>query len=573
MAQRKWYPIPGVKLRILWNTLKNFKKRWFLNIGLGLFLANIVFGGTFVFFHYVVFGTLYQFQYQEFGPLLANRLIYLSFVAFFYMLLFSNIVSVLATVYFSKETSFLMALPFSHEAIFWGKFVESLLYSSWALVAVSMPMLFSYGMRQGMSGDASPWWFYPLVPVCFMIFASIPALLGACLTLLFTSFLPARRARVLLMGLLCLFALAMWPMASRLVRTVRQISPGSGDAGMEEFQALLESLRMNPSSLAPHLWMGRAMQALVDPKQWGEFLFWFGLLLTTSLLLLQLMRHLVPKLYYRGWAMCGLGGRRRRNSEWSPWDMLEPSVLRPFHSSTRALVIKDIKIFWRDPGQWVQLVVLFGLLVIYVANLRSMPVGVDSPFWQNVLSFFNLAASCFVASTMTTRFAYPMLSLEGRQCWVIGLAPIRSTHLVWQKFWLSWSVCAIAVGTIIYISSETIQLRPGMKVLCYSTALLMTLGLSSLAVGIGALLPDFKQDNPASIANNMGGTLTVIVSMAYVGITTLSEAVAVDQYMVKGLLGAGWFLGFCVVLLLFNLAVIVIPMGLALRKWRRIDFV
>jgi len=571
MVPIKQYGILGVKSRMFWNTIKDFKKRWFLNIGLALFLAVVVFGGTFVFFHYVVFGTLFQDQYKEFGPILAERLTNLSFVAFFYMLLFSNIVSVLATVYFSKETQFLMSLPIPHEGVFWGKFLESLIYSSWALVAVSMPLLLSFGIRKEMTGVPAPWWFYPVAPLCFMVFASIPALMGAGLTLFFTSWLPARRARVLLIGMFVLFILAAWPMASRLVHTVHQISPETHSDGVE-LEALLAALRGSRSAWSPHIWMNRALFALSDPAAGGEFLFWFGLLLSTSLLLFQVMRHLVPRLYYRGWSMCGLGGRRRKNTDWSPWDVLEPTLLRPFGRATRALVLKDVKTFWRDPGQWVQLVVLFGLLTIYVANLKSMPVGVESAYWQNILSFFNLGAACFVASTMTTRFAYPMLSLEGRQCWVIGLAPIKSTRLVWQKFWLSWFACAVAVGTIIGISSETIQLKPAMKAVCYTTALLTTLGLSSLAVGIGALLPDFTQDNPASIANNLGGTFTVVISMAYVGLSMFVEGVAVDAYMVKRAIGPRSFFAIYGVLLLVNLMVILLPMGLALRKWRKIEY-
>src|SRR2546428_7517425 len=36
----------------------------------------------------------------------------------------------------------------------------------------------------------------------------------------------------------------------------------------------------------------------------------------------------------------------------------------------RALLVKDVRVFWRDTTQWGQTLVLFGLLGAYIINLR-----------------------------------------------------------------------------------------------------------------------------------------------------------------------------------------------------------
>ena len=47
-----------------------------------------------------------------------------------------------------------------------------------------------------------------------------------------------------------------------------------------------------------------------------------------------------------------------------------PAAARYFNHERRALLAKDIRLFWRDTTQWGQTLVLFGLLAVYVINLR-----------------------------------------------------------------------------------------------------------------------------------------------------------------------------------------------------------
>src|SRR5690606_5457747 len=88
---------------------------------------------------------------------------------------------------------------------------------------------------------------------------------------------------------------------------------------------------------------------------------------------------------------------RSVNSRWSPFPVFD-RVLGILPAPLRALVSKDIRAFWRDPAQWSQLVILFGLLIIYVANIRGLTgrlAALEQYFknWPVILSFFNLGAT------------------------------------------------------------------------------------------------------------------------------------------------------------------------------------
>ena len=44
---------------------------------------------------------------------------------------------------------------------------------------------------------------------------------------------------------------------------------------------------------------------------------------------------------------------------------------------------------------------------------------------------------------------------------------------------------------------------------------LMSAALSGLSVGLGALFPNFKEDNPSKIVSSFGGTLCLVISFVY----------------------------------------------------------
>ena len=93
--------------------------------------------------------------------------------------------------------------------------------------------------------------------------------------------------------------------------------------------------------------------------------------------------------------------------------------------------------FWRDTTQWGQSVMLFGLLGVYIINLRNFTHQLNSEFWINLIAFLNLVACALNLASVTTRFVFPQFSLEGRRLWIVGLAPMGMARVVKTKFWLA----------------------------------------------------------------------------------------------------------------------------------------
>ena len=187
--------------------------------------------------------------------------------------------------------------------------------------------------------------------------------------------------------------------------------------------------------------------------------------------------------------------------------------LRP---ETRAHVAKDLRLFFRDTTQWAQTALLFGLLAVYVLNLRQFTRRMDVPFWLNAVSYLNLGACALNVATISTRFVFPQFSLEGRRVWFIGLAPTGLPRVLTLKFRIAAGLALLLALPLVILSTRLLHLGWPRTLFFSSAIIIITLTLNALATGLGALYPNFRETNPSKIVSGFGGTLTLILSFGYI---------------------------------------------------------
>src|SRR5262249_34147998 len=124
--------------------------------------------------------------------------------------------------------------------------------------------------------------------------------------------------------------------------------------------------------------------------------------------------------------------------------------------------------------------------------------------------------TALILSTFTSRFIFPMLSLEGRNFWVLGLLPLRREAILWGKFAFASGISLVATEVLILLSDLMLRMHPGMIVLHVGMVAVLCLGLSGISVGLGARLPNLKENDPSKIAAGFGGTLNLLVSLVFI---------------------------------------------------------
>jgi ABC-2 type transport system permease protein len=241
-----------------------------------------------------------------------------------------------------------------------------------------------------------------------------------------------------------------------------------------------------------------------------------------------------------------------------------------------AIVLKDVKLFFRDTSQWSQLFLIFALMVVYIYSFKLLPVeraAMPSFFLQNIISFLNLGMVGFVTSAVAVRFVFPAVSLEGDSFWIVRSAPLAIRGFLWSKFWSSLLPLLVLAEMLIVLSNMLLKVTPFMMLLGIVTVFMMTFGITSLGIGLGAAFPKFKHDNIAQIPTGFGGIVYMLLTMLFIGIVILFEAWPVYKVFMAQITGSrisviGWILiaSSCILVVSVNIMALVLPMNIGVKQ-------
>lgn len=512
-----------------------------------------------------VFGVAYRvLRYfegvEEIGPLLAGKLLGVTLLSFAGLLLLSNLVTSLSTFFLAKDLDLLVSAPVDWGRLYLAKLAETLLHSSWMVGLMIVPILTAYGMVF----EGGP--LFPLVALGTLIpYFLLPTVIGAAITVVLVNVFPARRARDLL-TLVALGAGAGLVLLLRLIRP-EQLARPEGFRNLLEFLAVL---RAPSHPLLPSEWAASAMmnwlQHVADPLP-------LALLWTTAGAFIVLGAGFHQRLYPGGFSKSQEGANSKSGT--GGWHRVIGSMLGWLHVTRREFILKDLRVFFRDSTQWSQLILLAVLVVVYVFNIRALPLysGERVPYLIiTLVVFLNQGLGGFVLSAIAARFIFPSVSLEGKQLWLLRSAPLDLRAMLWSKYWVGTLPLLILALTIGVITNRMLQAPPFMMALSLVTTVSFTLAAGALALGLGVLFPQFDTENAAQIPTSFGGLVFMMAAVVLLTVIVVIEAVPVSQHLRAASQGVaaeqgftGLFLALGVVVLVCAAAT-VIPLRLALKR-------
>jgi len=537
----------------------------------GRHFKTIVLGFVGLLFWALIFGVIWRMllyfrNTQGIGDLLAGKLLGLALLTFLGILLLSNVITALSTFFLSQDLELLITSPADPLRIYGARLVETIVNSSWMVALLVVPLFLAYGFAY--RADV---FFYLLALVVMVPFLVLPAVVGVAVTLTLVNVFPARRTRDLL-ALMGLFAAAGIVVVFRFLRPERLVRP-------EEFRDLVDFLAIlrTPSSVwLPNEWAADALMSYLN----GYFdPFPALLLLSTAAALVVSGSWLHLRFFSAGYSRAQEGATRREHRSRSRW--LE-APLRRFSPRTRVLVAKEIRIFFRDSTQWSQLFLLGVLVVVYVYNIKVLPLYSGerlSFFLINIVSFINLGLAGFVVAAIAARFVFPAMSLEGRMMWLLRSSPLDVKALFWSKYWVG-TLPLLAVALPLIIATNLIlEVSPFIFALSTGTMVMATFALTALALGFGALFPNYESENVAEIPTSFGGLLFMMTAVGYLAGIIILEAWPVFSFLTANLQGEP-VRNFQALPLVLGIAgaatltviAIVLPLRAGVRRVRALDF-
>ncbi|MAN05959.1 MAG: hypothetical protein CMJ56_03695, partial [Planctomycetaceae bacterium] len=494
------------KLRrtLAWNIVTSTVHQSRFRFGLVLVLSIIFWAAVFCLF-YDAFSFI-DSMHAEVMSLLFNTF----FSALMVMMTFSTGILMYGGLYRSGESSFLLTCPLRAETIHAHKFTEAFWFSSWGFILLGSPMLIAYGIVR----DA-PWSFFLMIVPFIVTFVVIPASIGSILCMLVVAGLPRLRLHALSISFALVAVGIFWISWSTFSSTKSQLLTTAW------FEETLSRLAMTEQVFLPSWWLA---SGLLDAALRGESpdltnqstreaLKFLGLILANALLLSLIASWVARWTYRKGYSnlQAEVPIRKRRQLFWL--DELLTRGGSNVGNPIRLLLVKDLQIFRRDVTQWSQFIIFFGLLGLYFYNLRSFNY---SHVYASLIGHLNLAVVGLIFSTFTTRFVFPSISLEGRRFWILGLLPIDRDQIVLSKFFFSFAGGLIPCLGLILLSDSMLGLPWSTIFIHLMCSLALCSGLSGIAVGMGASIPNFRESSPAKIAAGFGGTLSLVLSAMFI---------------------------------------------------------
>jgi ABC-2 type transport system permease protein len=365
--------------------------------------------------------------------------------------------------------------------------------------------------------------FIALAALSFIPLLIIPAAVGTAVTLVLVNAFPARRTRDIL-SVIGVLAAAGIVVLFRLVRPEKLARP-EGFKSLVEFIAVL---RTPTSPLLPSEWVSRTVMGWLTESL---DLLPLYLLWSTAAATVVLGALLHRWLYARGFTKAQESGERWAREGWM--GRAARRALAPLGIVRRELVMKEIRVFFRDTTQWSQLILLAVLVVVYVFNIKFLPLTGEGItfFIVNLVPFLNLALAGFVLASVSARFIFPGVSLEGRTWWLLRASPLAIRELLWSKFWVGTVPLLVLALAIVGVTNSLLHVSAFMFAVSTFTIALMTFALAGLAIGFGTIFPRFETENAAQIPTSFGGLVYMMSAVGVIGAVIVLEARPVYSYL------------------------------------------
>lgn len=457
----------------------------------------------------------------------ASKLIYLPasqplsliLLPLFAMLLFSNCVIAIGSLFLGSDLELLLSSPLTPLRFFYGKFCYIMFNSSWMPFMFMAPVLLAFGITYH-----APLSYYAIWPLLLIPYFLIPSALAMFVAVVFTIIIPANRTKEILLLCLLLILFGVYQLIDILGLSGRNIS------NFEEIVRLVSLFSMSNLYWLPSNWVASCLKQLLEPDG-SSWLAEVLLLYCCTAMLISLAYMSLEKLHGQAYSKARnikqkvkLSGQNLRNH----LNFLLPSLAPP----KQALLTKEYRMLVREVTQVVQLSLLLVLCLIYIYNLRifgtveALPEDIRAD-WKNFFFIGNVAMGAFIATAICTRFVFPSVSLEGRAYWLLVSGPMDIAELIKTKFWFWFTPISIVSAAFFAAGAYIIGASPFLIGVNVVSAMIICYGIVGLGIGLGALFADFDWEHSTELAASFGSFIYMLLSIFLILCSIVPAAVLV----------------------------------------------
>lgn len=442
------------------------------------------------------------------GSFLLHRFILIVLFIFFVTINVGNIVVSFSTLYKSKEVFYLITKPLSFTKLFLIKFLDNFFYSSTTLLLIITSVLIGYAVYFNLY-----WTFYPialfLLILPFMFTAASLGVIILLIILKLSSKFGTRKVLLLISILYFSGVIAFYFISSPidLIQRVFDYYPN-----INQYFGFLENSMIK---FLPNYWIADALYWISEDKFSRAVPFIYTNVIT-SLTIFSIALFLAKKWYYQTWLISlnisdDLRIKSRFNYKFFRFD--KNSSLNSFDES---IIKREFWLFFREPNQWAHLTVMIVLITIFISSISGINVIILNSYNEYLKTIMYLVVTLFnvfLIASLSLRFVFPLISLEGDTLWKLRSAPINFNHLLLKRFAIYFLIIFF-IGQILSLFSNN-QFPLQLSIVAQINTAIISISLISMNFGMGGIFANYREKNAIRLASSQGASITFLFTLLY----------------------------------------------------------
>jgi len=442
------------------------------------------------------------------GLFLLHEFMSMILFIFFVSINVGNIIVSYSTLYKSNEVNYLFTKPIIPAKVFILKFLDNFFYSSSTLLLILLSVLAGYVSYFKMQlGSFLLLFFGNFIP--FMISAGSLGVIILMLLIKAASKVNPKTVIYLFANLYLIFIIFFFKLNSPL--------------------ELANNVFKYYPFINKDLYLGNLVPSFIKylPNNWlAETAFWINrgilfyawqltiLQITISIILFIIAVYLGSKWYFNTWLLNlkitsdYFSNKKQKQSFFS---FSKKSILDPLKES---LFKKDFLNFFREPSQWLHLIVLLLLILIFLLSVKGIRYkGLGNFYLQTGIYLSVFLFNLLLISTLSLRFIFPVISLEGEAFWKIKSAPVHPSNIIINKLFLFGLFILFISLLLTYFSNYRFEFH--IKLMSFIISFIATTTIIFINLGMGGFFVNYKEKNAIRIASSQGASITFLLNIAY----------------------------------------------------------
>jgi len=441
------------------------------------------------------------------GLFLLHEFISMMLFIFFITVNLGNIIVSYSTLYKSDEVTHLLSKPIAPAKIFAIKFLDNFFYSSSTLILILFSLLAGYTFYFKLSVGT-----FLLLVLNFISFMFSAASLGVIILLILIRLAKRFGIKKIIYSLITSYVLIIAfffriNSPKLLVTTVLKYYPYVAKDNYlgELIPSLIKFLPNNWLSQSAY-WMVRG-----DISNSLSYLF---LQMVLSVFLFSVAMYLGHRWYFKTWLLnlkltADFVSARKESK--SIFSFAKKSLL---NAQSESIIKRDLLMFIREPSQVIHFLILLFLIVVFISSVAGIKfVGLGNYYLQTMIYLSIFLFNLLFISTLSLRFVFPLISLEGQTFWKIKSSPINYTSFIKNKLViLSSFILSIGLGLSFFSNYKF-----GFVLTTFSMAitLLAAMTIISINFGMGGLYANYKEKNAIRLSSSQGASLSFLINIVF----------------------------------------------------------